>query len=860
MFRVKVPLILTNAQVKKREDSAVIIQCAYRCHLARDKINCAYRAQNVKVFDDAENSYFYRNKVRPFIDEFRPKFLRRFDLPSPRKNGERGPEEYNAGSEDISNGYLVVVSNTDFHIGKWGEVSEAIGSDHEQLRYLLSHEFIGKYPPENTFIMKNASTNEFKEAMENLRKNARTRGFLTVYMATHMVTVVKGEKDNKKERGYFAFANSVWGSNEEIAESCISLSSFIGMLNKISCQRKTVLLNYAHQPKPRSFFPSSKMFYPTTNFLSTICEKAHCCVIGCCAIGETAKEYLKHSVHHVREHLDDTEGEIHVGFVNDSNSHRKQNFFQRHERAEVNYQKLLLELMKEWGSKPIPDIVKAPRPGQPIATWKRKIEGDYEIIMPDPRQRSNYNRRILLWKMRRGLAKPVNFVKKHYRAHLKHTFRSPCQLSITDSDYTVFGRSVINAVRGGACQPDRPHISCIDLFVYIHDYMQSIVNRMNLKNASEHNADGDTPAPATLYQTPVLFVPADDHDMIKNPVFFRVGPPAAPDRPYIIQLGDTSVLLEWYNPTFDGVPPSKYKVAMKNITRNFSEWRDVYYAGDITKTVFRVRNLPMGIACQFKVAGYNNGGWGDYSDPTTMVIPGEEHEVLPDWIRLKRLRMGGIHTLLDRLEKYPAYRDEHLVSMRMLIGIVQVEHGFKTVPIAIHVATLAMKALKRFDMDADIATQCFILMGWSLQGIKFERKVRQHLLYEGIVKIVERCIKYFRENQRLMGALDWLRGAMPKYLPPLPECDYTTLIPPEKDPNEEEEEEDEAALKAMEGEEDEDQEGDSGDDGEEAKEIDGEDDDIEEIVSRKVGATSGKVAPAAPSKTTGKKVFFEQKN
>ena len=44
--------------------------------------------------------------------------------------------------------------------------------------------------------------------------------------------------------------------------------------------------------------------------------------------------------------------------------------------------------------------------------------------------------------------------------------------------------------------------------------------------------------------------------------------------------------------------------------------------GDILKTRFLIRNLPMGIACQFKVSGYNNAGWGEFSDHTSYVVPG----------------------------------------------------------------------------------------------------------------------------------------------------------------------------------------------------------------------------------------------
>jgi hypothetical protein len=260
----------------------------------------------------------------------------------------------------------------------------------------------------------------------------------------------------------------------------------------------------------------------------------------------------------------------------------------------------------------------------------------------------------------------------------------------------------------------------------------------------------------------------------------------------IIRIGDNEVMLEWYNPVSDGIPPSKYKLAMKNETRNFNVWADVYYPGDITKTRFLVRNLPMGIACQFKVAAYNNGGWGEFSEPTTHVVPGEQHEVLPDALRWKRLRQGGVLAVLDRLESHWYYHAEYVVGLRQLMGIGQNAHGFKNTKTTLRVAAVALKALNTYPMDEEIATYCFTLLGLGLRGVKFERKVRQLCLESDIVGLVERNMKYFRRNERVMGGLSFLRGGMAKYLPPEIEQDLSTLVPPppgeDMDAYEEEEE------------------------------------------------------------------------
>ena len=249
-------------------------------------------------------------------------------------------------------------------------------------------------------------------------------------------------------------------------------------------------------------------------------------------------------------------------------------------------------------------------------------------------------------------------------------------------------------------------------------------------------------------------------------------------------------MLEWYNPPFDGILPFKYKIAMKNVTRNFNTWADVYYAGDIVKTRFLVRNLPMGIACQFRVAAYNNGGWGEYSEPTTHVVPGEQHQVLPDALRWKRLRQGGGLAILDRLESHYYYHSEFEVGLRLLMGVGQNNHGFKNTATTLRVATVALKALKTYSMDADVATYAFTLIGLCLRGKKFHHKVRQLIIAEDLAATVGKYLKYFRRNPQVMGGISFLRGGMKNYFPQDPEQDLQTLVPaPGAIPEIEEEEE-----------------------------------------------------------------------
>ena len=246
--------------------------------------------------------------------------------------------------------------------------------------------------------------------------------------------------------------------------------------------------------------------------------------------------------------------------------------------------------------------------------------------------------------------------------------------------------------------------------------------------------------------------------------------------------------LEWYNPKFDGVAPIKYKISMKNFTRNFNTWKDLYYPGDITTTRFLVRNIPMGVACQFRIAAYNTAGWGQYSDESAQVTPGEEREVMPDRVRWARLRQGGALAIMDRLNQCTCYRSEFLIGLKLLLGIGQITCGFKNSAITMQVAKLALHALNTFKMDRDIAVLSFTLLGWCMKRPKTERKVRQLCVQNDIYGTVEkylRTIEGFRFDSSVVRAILFLRGIMPKYLPNVDPVKYEHLVPQPKKEDEE---------------------------------------------------------------------------
>lgn len=248
----------------------------------------------------------------------------------------------------------------------------------------------------------------------------------------------------------------------------------------------------------------------------------------------------------------------------------------------------------------------------------------------------------------------------------------------------------------------------------------------------------------------------------------------------IVRVGNNEVLLEWYNPPFAGVPPTRYRVYMRNKSRNYNTWQEVYYPGDVAKTQFLARDLPMGVSCQFKVTACNSGGWGQLSEETIFVTPGEESEQMSSETKWRRIQQGGILAAIDHMQTCPRDGDEQRRGLKMLLSFGQTNNGFKNSAMALQVAAVLVAVLRTFDMDPAIIALSYTVLGWCVRG-KAERKVRHFCVEEGIVALVAESTRKFRTNSNVMNATSWLRNAMPKYLPlPVEGIPYVPLNPQPK--------------------------------------------------------------------------------
>lgn len=298
----------------------------------------------------------------------------------------------------------------------------------------------------------------------------------------------------------------------------------------------------------------------------------------------------------------------------------------------------------------------------------------------------------------------------------------------------------------------------------------TLINRARFSSSSSGGTAGAATRRHTLSSTlpnlsnkkPVYLTPALADPYLNHRLYFRCGPPPAPERPFITFVTPHTVSLTWYNPPFDGIAPLYYRLQMENVSRNFHEWQYLRMPGGpseavlylaaldglrhfedeeedrrrglqqgyayycIRETSYMVRDLPSGIACRFRVQAYNPAGWSSFSIPSDYATPGEEQTPLPSHMIWRRLAQSGCLGIVDRLKRHPHHADEQREGMRRLAAFGNNNHGFVKTAVALTIAQHCVDNLRRFADDPDVLQHTIHTMIWTLIGGKYERKVRYY--------------------------------------------------------------------------------------------------------------------------------------
>ena len=292
-----------DAEQEDREDEAVrVIQRKCRVFIARLRLIKLTRSNYLKKYDRINDYFYYKNKTTGAILRDKPVCLGMDDLPDPREFD--APEGYDAmDEENAASGFAIVLVNNEFPSshGKFPNLPASTVSEFLALEDVLTNDFICKFPAENTYFMRNAKCFEFKDMLDRLKSTIKKKNFLVLYICTHVITVVGGEKQNPHETAYLCMNDSIFTKPEDIVKTCVSLTELSILMNKLACKKKTVIMNYAHVPPPeKSFFAPVKVMYPPKDFLSRMANMMDCAVLASCISGCSMSDALKQGPHRMK--------------------------------------------------------------------------------------------------------------------------------------------------------------------------------------------------------------------------------------------------------------------------------------------------------------------------------------------------------------------------------------------------------------------------------------------------------------------------------------------------------------------------------------------------------------------------------
>ena len=151
----------------------------------------------------------------------------------------------------------------------------------------------------------------------------------------------------------------------------------------------------------------------------------------------------------------------------------------------------------------------------------------------------------LYWRYRRFVEPPKNMLNRILNYSKLKSLRAPCEYSMGVGDsYSLFGKAVIDGINGSCSTTDQHYITIQTLFEHVKNSVAEECLTLAV----------DVTTKQQPHQSVVLVLPKDNYNAINNPIFYRCGPPSAPERPFVVKTGRHDVTLQWYDPLFDGVP------------------------------------------------------------------------------------------------------------------------------------------------------------------------------------------------------------------------------------------------------------------------------------------------------------------
>lgn len=125
--------------------------------------------------------------------------------------------------------------------------------------------------------------------------------------------------------------------------------------------------------------------------------------------------------------------------------------------------------------------------------------------------------------------------------------------------------------------------------------------------------------------------------------------------------------------------------------------------------------------------------------------------------------------VLDRLNRFPFHRADHILGLKALLNFAQKDIGFKRTNVSTRTAQVAIRAIATFREDREISSMCFSILGWCLRS-KGGDKVFVLCAEGKIVEFAEHYMELYRCDSKVINSIVWLRSTdkMKALIPDLP--------------------------------------------------------------------------------------------
>mmetsp|Transcript_31265 Transcript_31265/g.99336 ORF Transcript_31265/g.99336 Transcript_31265/m.99336 type:complete len:944 (-) Transcript_31265:177-3008(-) len=895
---------------EERQDAAArLLQGLYRAKRARRIIRELVKTNYLKIYDPEFERYFYKNKKTGATSWTKPTFFGSDDIEP--QEFYHAPESWDP-REPLCHQVAFVCTVDTYASKRIPDIHGSLRVDHQELEKVLTHPYICAFGPEHCTFLHNCTRDAFLASIAGLKAIVEQYECksLLVIMQTHMTRVSRGGHKGS----YFMMADSNWNSTSMAAQTSVSLKEFCNTIREIECDHKTVVLDVAHNLKPMESIFRTRFLYPPPDLGTVAAQMCECPVIMSASIAGPMKAAAGTTKRGAR----DAGGAVaKLALGSDETALKDQPPDAKDPKLEAQGTGLgegstdgdsqapggqLVVVTDEQQLQQLgADQGKGAAQTPQATTTARKLtarELDQQIKLAKQRSELKKKEKEAKAKLKkkkrsdkaRREKKRLKELKKAEEKAIKDAKRRLGYETVRHGrsvgEGTLFGRVLVEALKGAATKQGTLRLTLEDLFAYLQTEVIAGAKKqqalqtpvLSVPNEwakrikalpkpegeaganAEENKDGEATTGANAsdgdgnegeaageesksalgagaaaaskdddkakgserrlsplgssakihpgagaeeeekmelesvgddesrpevdesgeedeededsekmteedLQALAQFV-ADQKEymLISKPESITIcqapSPPPAPMPPVCVKSGYTTLTIRWTNPKFSGVPPMRYQVQMKGTSRvSGRNWVDVMETFKIVREKVVVPHMVPLIMVQFRVRSWNYGGWGRWSDASTLMCAHMSARTLTISQSFARALRKGPRGIIKCLRKFEEIREAQQIGLQMLatVGAKFLGIGVHNVHLGEETVRVAMKAMSIYSIDGLVLQYACLCVGW---GCHRAPPVAAFAEGEGAAELIGAALARFPRNVSLAGAASWARGNM----------------------------------------------------------------------------------------------------